>query len=51
MTINDRPVRTVMTSASRTVSASILGTEWQEGGWMFTQPNGKPIDPRRDEYE
>ena len=27
------------------------GTEWQEGGWMFTQPNGKPIDPRRDQYE
>jgi integrase len=26
------------------------GTEWREGGWMFTQPNGKPIDPRRDQY-
>jgi integrase len=24
------------------------GSEWQEGGWMFTQPNGKPIDARRD---
>jgi integrase len=24
------------------------GTEWHEGGWMFTQPNGRPIDPRRD---
>jgi integrase len=24
------------------------GTEWQEGGWMFAQPNGKPLDPRRD---
>ena len=24
------------------------GTEWHEGGWMFAQPNGKPIDPRRD---
>lgn len=22
--------------------------EWEEGGWMFTQPNGKPLDPRRD---
>ncbi len=21
------------------------GTEWHEGGWMFTQPNGQPIDP------
>jgi integrase len=27
------------------------GTEWPEGGWMFTQPNGKPIDPRRDRDE
>jgi integrase len=24
------------------------GSEWQERGWMFTQPNGKPLDPRRD---
>jgi len=24
------------------------GTEWHHGDWMFTQPNGKPIDPRRD---
>lgn len=24
------------------------GTEWHEGGWIFTQPNGNPIDPRRD---
>jgi integrase len=27
------------------------GTEWHEGGWMFTQPNGKPIDPRSDYHE
>ena len=27
------------------------GSEWHEGGWMFAQPNGKPIDPRRDQYE
>lgn len=26
----------------------IAGTEWREGGWMFAQPNGKPLDPRRD---
>jgi integrase len=26
------------------------GTEWQESGWMFPQPNGKPIDPRPDQY-
>ncbi len=24
------------------------GTEWHEGDWMFAQPDGKPIDPRRD---
>lgn len=24
------------------------GTVWEEGGWMFTQPNGRPLDPRRD---
>lgn len=24
------------------------GTEWCEGGWMFAQPTGRPIDPRRD---
>jgi hypothetical protein len=27
------------------------GTEWREGGWMFFQPNGKPLDPRRDQYQ
>lgn len=21
---------------------------WEEGGWMFAQPNGRPLDPRRD---
>lgn len=21
---------------------------WEESGWMFAQPNGRPIDPRRD---
>ena len=24
------------------------GELWQEGDWMFTQPNGKPLDPRSD---
>lgn len=24
---------------------------WQEGGWVFTQPNGRPIDPRADHDE
>jgi integrase len=27
------------------------GTQWHEGGWLFTQPNGKPIDPRSDYYD
>jgi integrase len=26
-------------------------TECHEGGWMLALPNGKPIDPRRDQYE
>ncbi|MCA1194888.1 tyrosine-type recombinase/integrase [Saccharopolyspora sp. 6V] len=26
----------------------LAGNEWHEGGFMFTQPNGKPLDPRRD---
>lgn len=21
---------------------------WEEGGWVFAQPNGRPIDPRAD---
>lgn len=24
------------------------GSAWHEGGWIFTQPNGKPLDPRAD---
>ncbi|MFE0022373.1 tyrosine-type recombinase/integrase [Amycolatopsis sp. NPDC059021] len=24
------------------------GSEWHETGYMFTQPNGRPLDPRRD---
>lgn len=24
------------------------GTVWEEGGWIFTQPNGRPLDPRAD---
>lgn len=27
------------------------GTEWLGGDWMFTQPNGKPLDPRIDHDE
>jgi integrase len=24
---------------------------WEEGDWVFTQPNGRPIDPRADHDE
>jgi integrase len=24
------------------------GSAWHEGDWIFTQPNGKPLDPRAD---
>jgi integrase len=24
------------------------GTAWEEGGWIFTQPNGRPIRPEQD---
>ncbi len=27
------------------------GSEWQERGWIFTQPTDRPIDPRRDRDE
>jgi integrase len=27
------------------------GTDWRAGGWMFAEPTGKPLDPRRDQYE
>ena len=26
----------------------VAGAGWREGGWMFSQPDGKPLDPRRD---
>jgi hypothetical protein len=27
------------------------GTLWEGGGWMFAQPNGRPIDPTMDRAE
>ncbi|SDD95005.1 tyrosine-type recombinase/integrase [Actinokineospora iranica] len=27
------------------------GSVWQEGGWVFTQPTGRPVDPRADHDE
>jgi integrase len=29
----------------------LAGNMWEEGGWMFTQPNGRPLDPRADHDE
>lgn len=27
------------------------GSEWEESGWIFTQPNGRPISPEQDRRE
>jgi integrase len=27
------------------------GSLWEESGWIFTQPNGRPLDPRADYQE
>jgi hypothetical protein len=27
------------------------GSEWYDGGWVFAQPTGRPIDPRADHTE
>jgi len=37
--------------AAQKVEREFAGTEWHEGGWMFTGPTGLPIDPRRDMEE
>jgi integrase len=34
--------------AAQAAEREHAGTVWEEGGWMFTQPNGRPLDPRRD---
>jgi excisionase family DNA binding protein len=37
--------------AAQRAERELAGSEWHEGGWMFTQPNGKPIDPKADRAE
>jgi integrase len=37
--------------AAQDAERKLAGSEWHEGGWVFAQPNGKPIDPRRDHDE
>jgi hypothetical protein len=36
------------TRPSRCGNAAHAGTAWQDNGWMFTQPNGRPISPEQD---
>lgn len=33
------------------VERDAAGDAWQDGGWIFAGPNGRPIDPRRDYQE
>jgi integrase len=37
--------------ADQTAERELAGTEWLDGGWVFAQPTGKPIDPRADYRE
>lgn len=37
--------------AAQKPEREFAGTEWHEGGFMFTGPTGLPIDPRRDMEE
>jgi hypothetical protein len=38
-------------SKAQDAEREFRGTEWQEGGWVFTQPTGRPADPRADHTE
>jgi integrase len=37
--------------AAQDAERELAGSEWQAGGWLFAQPNGKPTDPRADHRE
>ncbi|UUV34287.1 site-specific integrase [Amycolatopsis roodepoortensis] len=37
--------------AAQDEEREFAGTEWQEGGWVFAQPTGRPLDPRADHDE
>jgi integrase len=37
--------------AAQTAERQHAGTVWDEGDWMFTQPNGRPISPENDGRE
>jgi integrase len=34
--------------AAQAAERAHAGSEWQEGGWIFAQPNGRPIGSRQD---
>lgn len=36
---------------TQALEREIAADLWHDGGWVFAQPNGKPIDPRRDYAE
>ena len=36
---------------AQTKERELAAELWQEGGWVFTQPNGRPVDPRADHDE
>jgi pSer/pThr/pTyr-binding forkhead associated (FHA) protein len=38
-------------AATQATEREHAGTVWEEGGWMFTQPNGRPLDPGQDGRE
>ena len=38
----------VVHKATQNREREFAGTVWQDGGWMFAQPDGRPIDPRSD---
>lgn len=37
--------------ADQAAERELAGSEWRDGGWVFAQPTGKPIDPRADYRE
>jgi hypothetical protein len=39
------------TRSRRTRNVGHAGSEWHDGGWVFAQPTGRPIDPRADHAE
>lgn len=34
--------------AAQAEERELAGNLWEDGGWIFSQPNGRPIDPGQD---